>query len=75
MNFMQVYIILKVKIHYPSWTCLQLKCPEVVALAIQQRPFLEKPATHALSTIFFGGKKKERIRRSKSKRTCNCCIR
>ncbi|GBB98392.1 hypothetical protein RclHR1_03210013 [Rhizophagus clarus] len=27
----------------------------VVALAIQQRPFLEKPATHALSTIFFGG--------------------
>ncbi|RGB42459.1 hypothetical protein C1646_683310 [Rhizophagus diaphanus] len=27
----------------------------VVALAIQQRPLLDKPATHALSTVFFGG--------------------
>ncbi|CAB4404981.1 unnamed protein product [Rhizophagus irregularis] len=47
----------------------------VVALAIQQRPLLDKPATHALSTVFFGGKKEERIRRSQSKRTCNCYIR
>jgi len=27
----------------------------VVALGLQQRPFLEKPVTHALSTVFFGG--------------------
>ncbi|CAG8534899.1 14128_t:CDS:2 [Funneliformis caledonium] len=27
----------------------------VVALAIQQRPLLQKPMTHALSAAFFGG--------------------
>ncbi|RIA92022.1 hypothetical protein C1645_692051 [Glomus cerebriforme] len=27
----------------------------VVALGIQQRPFLEKPVTHAISTAIFGG--------------------
>ncbi|CAB4391977.1 unnamed protein product [Rhizophagus irregularis] len=37
----------------------------VVALAIQQRPLLDKPATHALSTVFFGEEGGENTKKPK----------